>query len=178
MSLIFLDIDGVLSTSQTYNRWRRAIWESKYPNCSFPQGKGRDLFKKEDRNHFPKLAHLLLDEECCEALQSLIRETEAKIIISSSWRNLMELDDLTQLLRDAGIDAPILGKTTSLGHRGLEIKEAFSKQEVELSSMIILEDEEDCAPFNGRVIRTTFNGSRAGFRERHIKSALERLGKI
>ena len=57
-------------------------------------------------------------------LNSITDQTEAKIVISSSWRILYDLDELQNMLYDAGVTGEIIGLTPILGAdtlRGNEI---------------------------------------------------------
>lgn len=94
-----------------------------------------------------------------------------------SWRLFWTQDTLTAMLASKGLTAPIVGMTTPNGdHRGQQILDTVTKMGLAPTDIVILEDEEDVAPFNGRRIQPTFDGSRAGFQDRHLTRALTMLG--
>lgn len=93
--IIFLDIDGVLN-SQHYFR------ERKKDNRSFPI---------DD-----------LDPKAIEMLNSLIENTKAKIVISSSWRLLnSRKDKIAEYLSEVGFKYPeaVIGITPDLHIKGM-----------------------------------------------------------
>ena len=60
-----------------------------------------------------------------ELLNQIVREGGARIVVSSTWRNMYELPELIEIFRDSGLDRSIevIGKTgrSFSGHRGQEI---------------------------------------------------------
>jgi hypothetical protein len=76
--VIFLDIDGILSTFGEYNRNRKKFWD-KYEIAN-------DLKLPYEFNSV-----------CVKVLNEILKETDADIILSSDWRthwNLQELDNI------------------------------------------------------------------------------------
>lgn len=176
MKVVFLDIDGVLATAHTYNVWRKAIWATKHPDQAYPQGRAAKSFKKDAIDNVPADA-TLLDADCCARVQKLCDLSGAVIVISSSWRLFWTQETLTAMLASKGLTAPIVGMTTPDGdHRGQQILDTVTKMGLAPTDIVILEDEENVAPFNGRRIQPTFDGSRAGFQNRHLARALALFG--
>jgi hypothetical protein len=71
-------------------------------------------------------------------LACIVRRTDAKIVVSSSWRNCSLLDTLKKRLNDFSMS--IYGKTKDIGERGLEIKEWLDNHN-DIESFVILDDE-------------------------------------
>lgn len=174
--IIFLDIDGVLATEVTYSAWRKAGWDTLYPDRPY-QGQAQKAWRSTALSKLAMNA-LLLDEECCKAVQALCDATGASLILSSSWREMHPLDDIREWLASKGLTAPLIGMTPTTGtHRGQQIAAVCEQMGLTAKDILILEDVEDVAPYNGRKIRTSFHGNRAGFRDRHLKQALKMAGK-
>lgn len=167
---MFLDFDGVLTTSGTYKRWRKA---------------GGDLI----RNRHFKL-ELLFDPHCVEYAQQLCDMVGAEVVLSTSWRTEHDLDDLKALLRQVGFTAPVIDKTPEVypkkmsQHiiRGDEIAKWIEDYETQFridipkEEIIILEDAEDVSPYKDRQVRTSFSGTRAGFQKKHLHVGLRLAG--
>jgi len=66
--VIFLDFDGVLQNGKMYN-----LWKNRKEVAAFPSLKQYGFF---------------FDADCVNCLQTLVEQTNAKIVISSSWRSL------------------------------------------------------------------------------------------
>jgi hypothetical protein len=116
MKVIFLDIDGVL-------------------NCSVE--KTRDVVTDPDRYGST------INEALMSRLNRLIKETGAKVVISSTWRKLYTQEEITKLFDVVGFEGEIIGMTGSSSHgfRGLEIREWSGGKGLE--NYIILDDDSD-----------------------------------
>lgn len=149
---VFLDIDGVLSTEDTYDAWYAA---------GRPEGE----------------RHTLLDPDCVALVNELCATLEADVVVSSSWRAWLPWDDVVGALRRGGFTAPIVGRTPELAGqtRGAEIAAWIEAEGVDPSRVLILEDAEDVRPFAHRQVQTSFVGQDAGFRAEHLASALALL---
>jgi hypothetical protein len=76
--IIFLDIDGVMSTFNEYNRNRKKFWD-KYDIC--------------ETLRLP----YEFNSGCVKILNEILQETDADIVLSSDWRmhwNLQELGNI------------------------------------------------------------------------------------
>ena len=143
MKIIFLDIDGVLNSEKWYKeRFDKKLYPNLegYPLCEF-------------------------DPLAIEKLNLLTDKTNAKIVISSTWRMGRTIDELKKLFEEVGIKGEIIGITPDLtfndGHgvdRGNEIKrwidinckrwynKMFGEDDSEkfnLESYVILDDNSD-----------------------------------
>jgi hypothetical protein len=104
--LIFCDIDGVLNNTLFYHRFEPG---ERYKTL------GKDVCD--------------IDPQCVEHLNTLIEETEAKVIISSVWRKHNSQAYLQTVLEKCGFTGEIIGMTpvakSSESHslpRGYEIQ--------------------------------------------------------
>ena len=129
MNYLFLDIDGVLNTGQ-------------HSNYLVDNG-----LCETDADGY------LFDPEAVKNLQYIIEETDAKIIITSTWR----LDgDMQALWRNRNLAGEVVGVTPIIqrekaigkikiwyGHRGIEVEEWLSANATAPYKYAILDDEDD-----------------------------------
>ena len=124
MKIIFLDIDGVL-------------------NCQFMHTDTSDEIIRTPGG--------FLSKRCLNLVNELVDKTDAKIVISSTWRID---DDFEKYLIDAGLNGDIIGKTPILKDhfslRGNEIhawivenENLIGKRYHEYHSFVILDDDSD-----------------------------------
>lgn len=130
MKIIFLDFDGVLNSESWYSRRTRDNDEinSRYPFYEF-------------------------DPELVANLNRTIRETRAKVVISSSWRTGRSKEELQELLGKVGFEGEVIGKTVNLGvvtgfdytvPRGCEIDQWISSHGThKIDNYVILDDDID-----------------------------------
>ena len=123
---IFLDIDGVLNSELFYSE--------KSQNERY-----NDLVSV-----FPK--HIAwglcnIDPKAVKRLNRLVNATDAKIVVSSSWRTD---SDLGKIFEAAGINGRVYGTTplSEKRHRGLEIQKWLNMQ-TEPYNYVILDDDSD-----------------------------------
>lgn len=157
MKVIFLDVDGVLNSYRSYKKTAKHLKRT-----------GEDIVPLED--------HMF------ELLASLVKETGAKIVLSSAWRSeLINYKEdknhewMTALLnkfKEFGIPYD-LSRTPLLytGYRGSEIGawlfSAISRGE-NIESFVILDDDDDMAPLKQFFVQTC---PYTGLRPKNIKRA-------
>ena len=133
--IIFLDVDGVLN-------------------------------HKECWKHRPALSHpsIVFGKECVEQLNRIIKETNAKLVISSTWRLYKDHYDALVNEEISGIKGEFIGETPDLlpditreTSRGLEIKE-WLKEFGEPCKFIILDDDSDMDDLIDHLLQTDFMG--------------------
>jgi len=73
-------------------------------------------------------------------LACIVRRTDAKIVVSSSWRNCSLLDTLKKRLNDFSMSVFDVTGYNKNGIRGLEIKEWLDNHN-DIESFVILDDE-------------------------------------
>lgn len=97
MKLIFLDIDGVLN---------HELWFKERFN-SLKKSHGDEKF---------------FDPKSVGLLNFILSETDAKIVVSSSWRLGRSVDDLKEIFSKVGVDPSlIIDKTPMLSFQDLKI---------------------------------------------------------
>lgn len=147
MKVLFLDIDGVLNSTQ----W----WERRDKIDSFDPNEWTSMF---DRCVWD------IDPEGLEMLEDIVERTDCMIVVSSSWRVLHSLDSIWSTLNEtAGVHrqrgttiarSRIIGKTPDAWKdfsstpsdwgsvRGTEIA-AWLKEHPEVTSYAIVDDDGD-----------------------------------
>src|SRR5437016_3734165 len=95
--ILFLDIDGVLNSVD---------WQQRRP-------------KREKRPDDPPLAHgqHSLDPAAVGHLNTIVARTRAKIVISSSWRDMLTHAECMACLSPLGFTGRTFGKTPVLSER-------------------------------------------------------------
>lgn len=93
MKIIFLDIDGVLNSQIFYSGERKKI---------------KKRSKDQDKLDYHKNQ---IDGTAIQFLNSLIAETGAKVVISSTWRMGSTLEYLQQLFKEKGFTGEIIDFT-------------------------------------------------------------------
>ena len=160
-----LDMDGVVNSHVEYSGWLDAKWEelkSSIPDREERQQEINNLFRKEFCNLtevvFPRHAALIT---------KICKETDAKIVWSSTWRNLKEYKDKMDFIKDMFnrrglpgeclIDVtPDLGADHTLSiPRGHEI-EIWLQDHPEVVKCAILDDRRDAGNTGTVKDRTEF----------------------
>jgi hypothetical protein len=138
MKVIFLDFDGVLNST---------AFHEKQDYSSFENG-------EESRDNYLSWAKHL-DPVAVGRLNVLIEKTQAKIVISSSWRGGLNQRFLKDILEVHGFIGEIVGVTEHLmGPRAREIQDWLLRNRVE--NFVILDDSLD-AEIRGHFVNTDFD---------------------
>lgn len=127
--IIFLDIDGVLNSHIIASEWKARNSKNGGYGGWFKEG---DPLSKE----VIKWGHKNL-----ENLQEIVDQTNAKIVISSTWRIHFSIETFKEMFTIYGWkDAPIIDRTPG-GYktRGLEINR-WLKDHPEVESYVIIDD--------------------------------------
>lgn len=130
MRIIFLDIDGVLNNLESLRFPRTNVKSSR---------------------HSYSTAH----PNCVSALNRIAEKTNARIVISSTWRGI-GLEILFELFHKWGITAPTVGRTPLWDRsceRGDEIASWLSKNP-QVESFVILDDGDDMSMLTHRLVQT------------------------
>lgn len=126
MRVIFLDFDGVLNPGKHAARLHK-LWK---------QGKAKS------RDEYGQL----FNEHCVFLAEVLVDTTEAKVVISSTWRKRLSLEQLRDMFKVRGITIDIYDVTPSLNTiRGEEI-ECWLLEHDEVESYVIIDDNSDMLP--------------------------------
>lgn len=110
MKIIFLDIDGVLNSKKFYER-RHRCHEKGIPfavNWPFSD----------------------IDPDSVDILNKVIKATNARIVMSSTWRLGETIDTLANILHTVGVKGKLVGKTKSFVDD--ETTNKYIKQELDL----------------------------------------------
>lgn len=149
--IIFLDIDGVLNSNKYYEE------------C--------DKLEKD-----PILTTGLdIDEKCVENLKKIIKATNAKIVVSSSWRTIRKFELFKKYMEKQ--ELPIYDVTPSLDGRGDEIRAWLEKNKEQVQDFILIDDDvfPDFNELIEKLIKTSFY--KEGLEEKHVRQAIEMLGR-
>lgn len=148
MNVIFLDIDGVLVTPDSMRLPRLEVEGHSFPTHRFYQ---------------PAVV----------ALNRVIRETGAQIVVSSSWRGDPDSIPKLQRIFDVhGVVGTIIGVTPRNGVcRGREIQ-GYLDMHPEIRSFVIIDDDTDMGLLRRRLVRTAF---RSGLTEYDAARAIDIL---
>jgi hypothetical protein len=146
MKVIFLDIDGVLN-SQNFIHSFNGKWELHS-----------------------------VDPNAINVLNEIIKATNAKIVISSSWRIILDLNEIKDILIENGFVGEIIGKTPIIRDnnrcRGDEIN-AYLEANPNIDKFIILDDDSDMDNLIDRLVKTSYID---GLLPKHIEKAISLLG--
>lgn len=133
MNIIFLDIDGVIST------FRFIDYQEKHCECNYYDA---------DKN---------FDPICMNNLKTLIEETNSYIVLSSSWRKSKELVDyIIGNLRQYKINNRLFSSTGTKNTREEEILEWLDNFRDIKINYVILDD--DVIKLNNFVKCDSYNG--------------------
>ena len=115
MKVLFLDVDGVLNSEDYY------VTTPPEKRLSFPLGE--------------------FDPAAVKRVNRILDETQAKLVVSSSWR---WNPGLKNIFEKVGINHEIWGRTPSGKgrNRGYEIQQ-FLNSHPEVSNYVILDDDSD-----------------------------------
>ena len=181
INVIFLDIDGVLNG---YNFWNLLGWNII---SKFHSNKLKDWYREE-----PFGVH----ERKVKRLAKIVHKTDAKVVISSSWRFGLQYNILSYAQRKLldlfdKYDIKIYGYTprSESGKRDEEIKAWLSKHK-EVNKFIILDDENfDLQCFIGKELIQTSSVPRGGYikgqwfentglKNKHVRQAIKMLNRM
>lgn len=151
--IIFLDIDGVLNG---YNFWSLTGWKIA---CKLNI---RDWYRTHIRKPFG------IHEEKVRHLSKIIEKTNAKVVMSSSWRygwwktpyekQTENQKRLTDLLKKYNIEVIDITPKLLDGRRDTEIQTWIKNHSNEIYSFVILDDEKfDLECFVGNRLVQTFS---------------------
>lgn len=129
--IIFLDFDGVMDTAY-YDHYLNYMG---MPACD---------------EYGP-----VFDPECVEALRKIIQQTNAEIVVSSTWKDEMTLEELQTMWTARQLPGRIVSATPSLGHRyhrGDEI-DAWLDEHSDADCRYVIIDDMDATEFNDEQIQ-------------------------
>jgi len=171
MRVIFLDIDGVLNSEaflRKLDAQHRALEHKTTCEC----------YRLENQ----------IDGEAIARLNRLVAETGSKIVISSSWRKLLDPPELHRVLAGHGLVAEIVGETPDgwddairfdmKMEYGLDGDRLFRGHEIDfwlrytgkdVDRFVILDDGSDMAMHKNRLVQTDCE---EGLLDEHVELAI------
>lgn len=142
MKVIFLDVDGVLNN---------ADWSVR-------------MMKEEGINTY---SEDLLYEKSLRCLAQIVKATDAKIVVSSTWRfDRTAMSHLQEQLEAHGME--IYDVTPHIGIRGQDI-DIWLMDHDDVDGFVILDDDTDMEPNAGHLVQTTWEH---GLCSEHIDLAI------
>lgn len=183
-NIIFLDIDGVLNG---YNKWNLFGWKIACFTNS-----------KKIKNWYRKVSDPVgIHERKVKRLAKIVKATNAKVVMSSSWRfgwwntpyekQFEDQRKLTDLLNKYHIEVIDITPKSSDGRRDKEITEWLSKHKDMVNNFVILDDERydlECFVNLGLVQTSSVKKGQmikghdsedTGLKNRHVKEAINIL---
>lgn len=180
MLVIFLDIDGVLNSEAHLRSLDEQHRQLGHASPTRPKHETTcECYRLECQ----------IDRAAVARLNRLVAETGAKIVVSSSWRKLLDPPELHRVLTSHGLVAEIIGETpdghkdpemlTTFGHierlyRGHEI-DLWLRQHPEVERFVILDDCSDMEMHTCRLVQTDCE---EGLLDEHIELALRMLSSV
>lgn len=148
--VIFLDIDGVLQPLSANERFKHNLKELR-----------KELAKNFNNERYLELNEYDLgavyydwDQKAIANLKKLISETNAEIVISSSWRLQSSLEKLRYLFKIHDLDGFVKDQTpTSSDSRNTEISE-FLESNKDITHFVILDDIDFSRHFPKQFVHT------------------------
>ena len=148
MNIIFLDVDGVL------NSVNKLI----------------EVYNKTHKPH--SLYNYPFDERCLINLQLLVKKTNSKLVIISSWKKSLEgRCRLMEVLGKYDLDEEVIGFTSNLNTKVEEIKEYLSKLNYSVN-FIILDDKNDMEELFPYLVNTN---PQVGLTEENVEETILKL---
>lgn len=155
MKILFLDIDGVLNSA----------------------GFVKDLSARKERLQTDGYGghSAWFDPGAIKRLNRIIGETEARVVLSSTWRIRWDIEDIQAILEArGGFMGEIIDKTPVIGMercRGAEINRWLEETDRSVESFVILDDDSDMTPHEDRLVQTSFEAG--GLQDTHVEKAIE-----
>ena len=167
MKVLFLDVDGVLNCTytfqRTYERWKETGAATKGPEFAWPMGH--------------------LDDALVPNLNPIVEQTGCKIVLSSSWRVIAKIPDFRNWVSQKGFKYPeaIIDRTrSSVGDdpdgRGNEIKDWLTAHPEVTAYVILDDDSQDIVRVHPNNFVNT-NGNE-GLTDEKVQAAIAVLKKV
>jgi hypothetical protein len=156
MKIVFLDIDGVLNSVPFMEALQARL-------------------KAEGK---PLLTRYMIDPVPVARLNTLLKETGAKVVVSSSWRKLFDTEGLQRVLDAQGFEGEIIDVTPDLSYdpagereRGHEIEKWVEDHSPD-ATFVIFDDDSDMGNLHHRFVQTQWG---YGLLDENINRARELL---
>lgn len=126
MKIVFLDVDGVLNSEKTCDYWHELTGENGFGGFFHAD---KEPLEKSDTKW---------GEDLVARIRRIVNTTEAKIVMSSTWRKYYSIEKFKEMFQLYGWDAPVIDKTPSGRDRGSEINVWLKNNPVE--NYVIIDD--------------------------------------
>lgn len=107
-----------------------------------------------------KNVSMIVDPLCIQRLNTIVKTTGARFVISSTWRCLMPLEELITFLKGKGFIGEIIDRTPQLPSevRGVEIEKWMDEHNdhLDVRKFVILDDNDDMGKLGKYLCQTTF----------------------
>jgi hypothetical protein len=182
MKILFLDVDGVLNSEAFLRKLDEQHRQLGHTDSSSPKYTG----EREQPGLIACTCYRLenqIDRDAIARLNRLVAQTGAKIVISSSWRLLLDPPELHRVLAGHGLVAEIIGETPDGPNdpeiraelrdsdrifRGHEI-DAWLRKHPEVERWVILDDSGDMVMHKNRLVQTD---CQEGLLDEHVDLAI------
>ena len=147
IKLILLDIDGVVNSS------------------SFIKSRNFDppFTKKEKQTMSSGNVDIVdirsINPKHIKLLNNIIKQTNAKIVISSSWKINSSINQITAIFEHHGFAGEIIGATPNLNYkgRGKEIQKWIDDTDYKIDKFVIIDDNSDMDHLMPFLVKTKFS---------------------
>lgn len=162
MKVIFLDFDGVINSAE-------------FMKARHKDRKTKNIERNAERNEKSKFNWYIsmIGEEYVARLNQIIEATGAKVVVSSTWRILHDIDELSAFLKAKGFIGEIIDRTPRFGGspRGEEIAYWLAGNKVD--EFVILDDDSDMCDLMHKLVHTSWQ---TGLQPEHVAKAIQMLG--
>lgn len=161
MKVIFLDFDGVINSAEFMKIRHR---DRKIKNIELNAG-------KDEESKFNWYISMI-SEEHVKRLNQIIEATGAKVVVSSTWRILHDVEELSAFLKARGFIGEVIDRTPRFGGapRGEEITDWLENNKVD--EFVILDDDSDMCHLKHKLVHTSWQ---TGLQPEHVAMAIEML---
>ncbi len=156
-TIVFLDIDGVLNDQD----WVSAVIADYEARGTEPDGPIAALAA-------------IIDPDRVALLNAIVRDGRAEVVAATSWREVLDIEELTDALQRKGFDHEIVDMTPIEPEgRGRQIA-AWLDGRDDVGAVAILDDDVDMDPVTEHWVQTD---NTVGLTDAHVRAALEMLGR-
>tara|TARA_R110002094_G_scaffold174597_2_gene155356 strand:- start:257 stop:682 length:426 start_codon:yes stop_codon:yes gene_type:complete len=115
----------------------------------------------------------IISDEMVARINRVVKETGCSVVISSSWRLIMSLSELSLLLGEHGfLSETIIDRTPHIDRRDNEIL-VWLRDHKDVTKFAVVDDEaSDLTDVEGQLVQTSFD---TGILDEHVNQLIEML---